>query len=139
MKSSSAFVASISFVVMGTSAHAAAPAQPCASMTALLHQAETDFASLRQKKLQAGKCSFRPSEFKCEWSFPSDAFAVAEAQTAQVSQCIAQRRGYKSVSAKRDEHRFTLEPDLSVVVAGPESDSGDWKVRLRIVSADAAR
>lgn len=135
MKLNDLAFASLSCVLAGTSAHAAPAQQACAALDALLHQAETDFVSLRQKKLQPGKCSFRSNEFKCEWAFPSDAFAVAEAQSAQLAQCVAQRRAYKQVSAKRGETAFLLEPDLSVVVGHPEGDLGDWKVKLRIVSS----
>lgn len=112
---------------------AATPA--CQPVTRLLAQALTDFPSLRQKKLGTGTCVARKSEFKCEWAYPGDAFEGARMQSSELAQCVAVHPGAEARAANRGQQEFSLAPDLSVIVPVPEIDDGNWKVRLRILSA----
>ncbi|MEO7563680.1 MAG: hypothetical protein ABIS46_00425 [Sphingomicrobium sp.] len=111
----------------------AAENDPCAALAGLVHQARNDFHSLKIKKFDSGICLFRAKEFRCSWSFPSDSFSTAEAQALRVRQCALALPGVTATSARKGETGFTLEDDLSLFVAGPESDMGNYNVRLRLV------
>lgn len=102
-------------------------------MAGLIQQARNDFHSLKIKKFDSGTCIFRAREFRCSWSFPSDAFAVAEAQAARVRQCASAQPGVEATAARKEESGYALEDDLSLFVVGPEADMGNYEVRLRIV------
>jgi hypothetical protein len=111
----------------------AAPANPCDPLAGLVRQARNDFPSLKVKKLDAGTCKFGRGEFRCSWRFPGDQFAVAEAQSARVLQCAQALPGVGPVAGKKGETGFALEDDLTMFVAAPKIDMGDWMVSLRLV------
>jgi len=41
--------------------------------------------------------------------------------------------GVEAVASKKGETGFALEDDLTLFVAAPELDMGDWQVRIRVV------
>lgn len=104
-------------------------------MAGLLRQARTDFQSLREKRMDSARCSFRASEYKCEWAFPGDAFAVSDAQAAKLVQCLAVYPAAQPLKAKRGESAFAVDPDLTVLIPNPQVDADGWKVRLTIRSS----
>jgi hypothetical protein len=110
-------------------------ANPCAALAGLVRQARNDFPSLKVKKLDAGTCKFGRGEFRCSWRFPGDQFAVAEAQSAHVERCALAQPGVEAVAGKKGETGFALEDDLTLFVAAPKIDMGDWMVSLRLVQA----
>ena len=61
--------------------------------------------------------------------------AVAEAQSTHVRQCAQALPGVEAVAGKKGESGFKLEEDLTLFVAAPQLDMGDWKVGLRLVQA----
>lgn len=129
-------------VVLVAAAPASSPAAvraPCKPLAKLLSEARADFGSLRQKKFDRAACSHRRSEFKCRWGFPGDAYAAAEAETAKLTRCMSELPGASPREAKRSQTAFEVEPNMSVVIGGPELDSGEWAVELKIVSTAAAR
>ena len=105
----------------------------CASLTALVRQARTDFQSLQKRKFDAGACALLKQEFRCSWAFPSDAFAIAEAQSARAEHCALAIPGVEAVAGKKGETGFTIDDDLAMYVSKPELDMGEWKVRIRLV------
>jgi hypothetical protein len=126
----------LSIALVGSAANAATTSPPdCAAMASLIHQARTDFPSLRQKKMPAGKCVFRDTEYKCEWAFPGDAFAVSDEQATRLVQCVSIAPTAQAAKGKRGENAFVVDPDLTVLVGSPELDDGNWKVRVRILSS----
>lgn len=129
----------IALAATASASAAAAQSADCAATDLLLRQARTDFPALRQKKMAPGKCSFRDSEYKCEWTFTGDAFAVSDAEAAKLTQCIAAHPSAQQTGAKGGGKAFSLDPDLTVLVRGPEVDEDGWKVSLRIRSAYQAR
>src|SRR5437868_13109696 len=132
MHSNRVLLGVLSCAVVGSSAAAATAPADCAAMANLLRQARTDFPSL--KKMAPDRCSFRDTEYRCEWSFPGDAFAVSNEQAARLVQCVAAAPTAQPVKGKKGA--FSFDPDLTVVVGAPEMDGdGDWTVRLRIQSA----
>lgn len=104
-------------------------------MGKLLHQARTDFSSLRQTKMDPGKCSFRAAEYRCAWHFPGDAFDMSDAQTARLVQCVAAYPAAAPLKARRGDTAFTVEPDLTVLIPAPELDGDGWNVVLTIRSS----
>ena len=103
-------------------------------MDYLLAQARTEFPQLAQKRLNFGRCSMVKLEFKCSWGFSSDRFADAQDQAAKLAQCTAAQPGVKPLEGKRGERRFQINPETSVSIRGPESDQGNWKLTVVIVS-----
>jgi len=114
----------------------AVEANPCAALAGLVRQARTDFPSLKVKKLDAGTCKFARGEYRCIWRFPGDQFAVAEAQSGHVEHCALAQPGVEAIAAKKGETAFALEDDLTLYVAAPKMDLGDWTVGLRLVEGD---
>lgn len=122
-------------LLIGTAAQAADnPADPCAAIDYVLAQARTEFPALRHSQMDAQHCSLVRQEYKCEWGFPGDRFDAAKLQGAKLTQCVAAAHGAQPLKAKGDEAAFTLNPETSVYVRGPEMDSGEWMLSLRIVS-----
>jgi len=109
---------------------------PCAALAGLVHQARNDFPSLKVKKLDAGTCKFSRGEYRCTWRFPGDQFAVAEAQSGHVEHCALAQPGVEAIAAKKGETAYALEDDLTLYVAAPRMDMGDWTVGLRLVEGD---
>ncbi|MBA3668667.1 MAG: hypothetical protein H0W71_01140 [Sphingomonas sp.] len=127
-------LALIASTLLASASPALAAVDPnCASLTALVHQARTDFQSLQTRKFEAGACALRKQEFRCSWSFPSDALAVAEAQSGQAEHCALAIPGVEAVAGKKGETGFTIDDDLIMFVSKPELDMGEWKVRIRLV------
>jgi len=106
----------------------------CAAMNYLLAQARTEFPKLARTKLNAGRCTMARQQFKCEWGFPGDRFDAANQQASALIECTASQKGVTPLESRRDEARFQLNPETSVSIRGPEMDSGDWKLTLRIQS-----
>jgi hypothetical protein len=125
----------LSSALIGSAANAGSVRPECAALANLIRQARTDFPALRHKKMVAGKCAFRDTEYRCEWAFPGDAFAVSDAQAARLVQCLSIAPTAQSVKGKHGVNAFSVEPDLTVLVGLPELDDGNWKVRLRILSS----
>lgn len=115
---------------------AAQQVAPCDPMAGLIRLARNDFQSLKMKKFDNGKCVFRGQEFRCEWSFPGDSYAIAEAQSEKVKRCALAAPRVTMLKATKDADQLALEEDLTLTVARPELDVGDWKVRLKILAAD---
>ncbi len=113
----------------------AAEVNPCTPLAGLVRQARNDFQSLKVKKLDAGTCKFARGEFRCSWRFPGDQFAVAEAQSGHVEHCALAQPGVEAIASKKGETAFALEDDLTLYVAAPKIDMGDWTVELRLVEA----
>ena len=125
----------IGFALIATPAIAAeGTADKCAAMNYLLAQARTDFPDLAHYKMKPGRCALLRDEFKCEWAFTGDRYTAAKEQAAQLVECTASQRGAKPIEGKRDESRYQLNPETSVSIRGPQMDSGDWKLTLKIVS-----
>ena len=131
-------IAVVAVVALLSSPVSAAGIDGCAPMQRLIQQARNDFPSLRSLKMQPGVCTLRAAEYKCRWAFPGDAFGAAETQTEALVQCAAAKSGAAPQKRKRGEIAIALESDLSLIVDQPEIDSGQWLVRLRIVSEPAA-
>jgi hypothetical protein len=106
----------------------------CAALNYLLAQARTEFPALRHSKLESGHCSMAKQQFTCEWGFPGDRFDAAKEQASRLTQCIAAQRDVKPLGGKRDEAGFQINPETSAFVRGPEMDSGDWTLTLRILT-----
>lgn len=125
-------------IVLGTMVHGRswAAGDNCAAAKQLIHVARTDFPGLRSLKMQPGKCAFRPTEFKCRWSFPGDSYSLAEAQSAALTQCAAAQASSAPVRTRRGETLIALEEDLSLLVGPAQIDSGDWTVSMRIVAGN---
>ena len=113
---------------------AEATADRCAAMNYLLSEARTDFPDLARYKMKPGRCVLVRDEFKCEWAFTGDRYTVAKDQAAQLRQCMASQNGATPLEGKRDETRYQLNPETTVSIRGPQMDSGDWKLVLKIVS-----
>ena len=91
----------LSWALAGSSAMAATAPADCAAMVSLLHQARTDFQSLRQKKMEPGKCTLRETEYRCAWHFPGDAFDRSDAQAARLVQCVTAYPAAQTIKAPR--------------------------------------
>jgi hypothetical protein len=117
------------------SAAAAASAPDCAAMAKLLRDARTDFPSLRRIKMTPGKCSYRDTEYKCEWAFPGDAFAVSDEQSARLVQCVSANPAAQPAKSKRGQTAFAVDPDLTLLIGAPEVHTDGWKVTLKIQSS----
>jgi hypothetical protein len=115
----------------------AAASQACGAMNNVVRTARTDFPALRSLKMQPGICTFRSSEYKCRWVFPGDSFATAEGQFQGMVQCAAAQTADAPRKLKRGETLVALEPDLWMVLAEPQIDSGQWVILLRIVAGEA--
>ena len=112
----------------------AAANEACAPMNHVVRTARTDFPALRSLKMAPGICTFRSSEFKCRWAFPGDAFGTAEGQFQGMMQCAAAATAEAPRKLKRGQTLVALEPDLSLVVAEPAIDSGQWVIVMRIIA-----
>src|SRR5437762_13739759 len=135
MRFSRACLLAVASVLTCSSAGAAADSvEDCAAMSSLLRQARTDFPSLRQKKMEPGKCSFREAEYRCAWHFPGDAFDKSDAQAARLVRCVAAYPTAQPAKTRRGESAFAVDPDLTVLVPRPELDADGWNVVLTIRS-----
>ena len=106
----------------------------CAALDYLLAQARTEFPALRHSKLESGRCSMAKQKFTCQWGFPGDRFDAAKDQASTLTRCIAAQRDSRPLGSKPDEAGFQINPETSVFVRGPEMDSGDWTLTLRILT-----
>jgi hypothetical protein len=122
--------------MVGSSAAAAASAgEDCAAMVSLLRQARTDFPSLREKKMDPGKCSFRASEYKCAWHFPGDKFDASDTQASRLVDCVAAYPASQRMKVRGREAAFAVDPDLTILIPAPELDDDGWNVTLTIRSS----
>ena len=110
-------------------------AEECAAMNYLLAQARTEFPALKRTRFDRAKCSLVRQEFRCEWGFTGDMFTAAEEQGARLKRCAAGQPGARESGEKRGETEFQINPETSVYLRGPEMRSGEWTLRLRIVSS----
>ena len=113
---------------------AAASSSACAPLDNLYLEARGDFPALKQRSFPGAKCSYGKRQFKCDWSFPADTFAAAEAQAARLEQCTAAQPRVEPLPGGRDEAAFQINPETSVLIRGPMLDSGSWKLRLQITT-----
>jgi|tagenome__1003787_1003787.scaffolds.fasta_scaffold20898428_2 hypothetical protein len=121
--------------ILTVPAMAATAPDDCAPMVRLLHQARTDFPSLRQEKMDPGKCSLRQTEYRCAWHFPGDRFELADAQASRLLQCVAGYPAAQPAKVKRGDSAFAVDPDLTIMVPRPELDGDGWNVLLTIRSS----
>jgi hypothetical protein len=128
-------LAGVLALMLADSSIAATAAPDCAAMVRLLHQARTDFPSLRRAKMNPGKCSYRETEYRCAWYFPGDRFDLSDAQAARLVQCMAEYPAAKPVKGKHNDSAFAVDPDLTIVMPRPELDGDGWKVTLVIRSS----
>jgi hypothetical protein len=130
-----AYLGPMAVLVAGAAAGAAQPAtDQCATINYLLAQARTEFPALKHAKLNARSCTMAKREFRCEWGFPGDRFDAAKQQSSRLTLCIAAEPRATPLKAKGGEVGFQLNSETSAYVRGPEMDSGDWTLTLRIVS-----
>jgi len=115
----------------------AAANEACAPMNHVVTTARNDFPALRSLKMKPGICTFRSSEYKCRWAFPGDAFGPAEGQFESMVQCAAATTAEAPRKSKRGQTLVSLEPDLWLVLAKPEIDSGQWVIVMRIIAGPA--
>ena len=127
------FAAAASLFLASASPALASQSSSCDPVAGLIRQARSDFQSLKMRKFESGTCTVRGLEFRCFWSFPSDAFAIAEAQSERVQHCALAQPGVEAVASKKGETGFALEDDLTLFVSAPQLDMGDWQVRIRVV------
>lgn len=73
-------------------------------------------------------------QFRCEWRFPGDRFDAATEQASTLTRCIAAQRDAKPLGSKHDETGFQINPETSAFVRGPEMDSGEWVLTLRLMT-----
>ncbi len=125
-------IAAVSMVAAPAGA-ADSPADRCAALSYLLAQARTDFPSLKRTKFNAGRCSMIRQQFKCQWAFTGDRFEAAKDEAARLTECAAQS-GATPLKGKRGEAGFQVNPETSLFITGPQIDSGDWTLTLRIAS-----
>lgn len=127
-------IAILAALVLAAPAEAAdEPADRCVALNYLLAQARTDFPALKQAKFNAARCSMVRQQFKCQWAFPGDGFAAANDQASRLMDCTVQS-GAKPIDAKRGEKGFQLNPETTMFIRGPEIESGDWTLTLRIAT-----
>lgn len=115
----------------------AAAGDDCRAMQQLISRARSDFPSLRELRMQPGVCSLRSAEYRCAWAFPGDSFGVAEAQSSAMVECAAKITSASRERLKGGKTRIELESDLSLLIADPTIESGQWQVMLRIIAAPA--
>ena len=130
----------LSIAVLATALFGSSPAlatDGCGAMNHVVKTARNDFTALRSLKMQPGVCTLRSTEYKCRWTFPGDAFGTVEAQAASLVQCATIQTAEAPRKLKRGETLFALEPDLSLLVAKPEIDSGQWVIVMRILAGAA--
>ena len=104
-------------------------------MVSLLRQARTDFPSLRERKMDPGRCAFRASEFRCAWHFPGDKFDESDTQAKRLVGCVAAYPAAQPLKGKGDVSAFAVDPDLTVLIPKPELDGDGWNVQLTIRSS----
>jgi hypothetical protein len=128
-------LAALSALLLAAPADAAGTApDQCAAMNYLLAQARSEFPELAKTKLNPARCTMAKQEFKCVWGFSSDRFVAATEQASRLAECTAAQPGAQPLEGKRGEVRVQLNPETSVSIRGPEANSGDWKLTLRIIS-----
>jgi hypothetical protein len=126
----------IAWVLLSASAGdgAVGTSDSCAALNYLLAQARTEFPALGHSKLESGHCSMAKRQFTCQWEFPGDRFDAATEQASTLTRCIAAQRDAKPLGNKRDEAGFQINPETSAFVRGPEMESGEWILTLRILT-----
>jgi hypothetical protein len=127
------FLASLQIAAPG--AAAASADEKCAALDYLFAEARTEFPQLARAKLAPGVCSITSHEFKCRWGFSGDRFQSAKDQASRLSDCAAAASGAEAIKGKRGEMAYRLNPETAVFIRGPEMDSGEWALTLRIVTS----
>ncbi len=129
-----AFVPALALLLVSTPAAPAPDSSgECAVLDQILREARTDFAALKGKHFGA-RCFYAKHEFKCEWSFSTDKYGEAETQLERLERCTAAQPHAEPLTAKRGEAAFQINPETSVVMRGPNPDSGLWKIQLKITT-----
>jgi hypothetical protein len=108
--------------------------QRCAALEHLFRLGRTEFPKLAHENMSPGHCSVVRNQFKCRWGFAGDKFASAQDQASRLVECTAEEPRAQRLKSKHGETGFQLNPETSVFVRGPEMDSGEWAITLRIVS-----
>ena len=132
VRATALFVTALVFAA--PAAAASDSADKCAALNYLFAQARTEFPELASAKLSPGTCSLARQEFECRWGFAGDRYIAAEEQASRLTDCAAAASHSKPIKGKRGETAYQLNPETSVFIRGPEMDSGDWALTLRIVS-----
>ncbi len=116
---------------------AAASAAPdeCAALNHLFRLGRSEFPQLAHEDLSPGRCSLRSQQFKCRWGFAGDRFASAQEQASRLARCTAAEPHARQIKGKGGETAYQLNPETSVFIRGPEMDSGEWAITLKIVTS----
>lgn len=129
-------VALLAFVLLASPVAAAGTnEQKCAALEHLFSVGRTEFPQLARENLRPGTCSLVRDQFKCRWGFAADKFASAQEQASRLTECTAAVPTAERIKSKHGETGYQLDSDTSVFVRGPEMDSGEWAITLRIVSS----
>jgi hypothetical protein len=131
-----ASLAVLSALVIGTPVRAANTGDRCAALNYMFAKARSNFPELAREDFSPGHCSLGRQQFKCRWGFPADRFASAQDQASRLTDCTAAASGAEPVKGKGGEMAYRLDPATSVFIRGPQMDSGEWAITLRIVSSD---
>ena len=135
MRSTRVLLGALTFALARSSAIAAIAPADCAAMNNLLRTARSDFPSLRQMKMEPGRCSFRAAEYRCGWHFPGDAFDKSDEQAKRLVGCVASYTAAQPAKARGGDSAFSIDPDLTVVIPAPQLDGDGWNVLLTIRSS----
>ena len=113
---------------------AADSAADCGALDQMLSEARTDFTALKSKGFAGANCSYRKNEFKCAWDFSSDRYTEAEAQVEKLERCTAAQQGAERIPDKRSKSAFQVNPETAVFIRGPDGDSGNWQIQLKVTT-----
>lgn len=135
MTNKSGFLSGLALLLASASAApAVTPSDDCAVLDELLSKARTDFTALKWKRFGGAHCAYEEHEFNCEWTFSTDRYGDAETQIERLERCTAAQPDAEPLTATRDEATFQIDPETSVVIRGPDPDSGYWKLKLKILT-----
>jgi hypothetical protein len=128
-------VSALAVLLMSTPASAAAgPSDDCAVLDQLLRTARTEFNALKDKGFGGASCDYRSHEFKCAWGFSTDKYVEAQTQLDRLQRCIAAQPDARLLEKKRGEASFQVNPETTVLVRGPDSNAGTWKIQLKVTT-----
>jgi hypothetical protein len=127
-----AMLSGLAALLVSTSAAPAHVAGDCAVLDQLYREARTDFTALKRKALGGALCSYATHEYECAWSFSTDRYGEAEDQIDRLARCTAAQAGATPLPANRREKAFQINPETSVIIRGPDSNGGNWKIQLKV-------